>query len=504
MSMDARPDALPRYSDASYHRLDEEIAALVLRGATHEEQVGFIKDVFVERNRAIRNSDFKLFNPNSVEEDYLLPRKDLLRFVVENWVRHIFLTSLSPRQAKSVLLFGLGRLFSTYNDLGAQYSTDVDFNVITKRGLPASELADLRRRMERLRCDLLEHFGIVVELHPDYTVLSEKTVVDRFEQADERSRLEHSLFYKSNAASIRILHDQPEVRENVFSRISRLSDAYLFEHFIGLSGSKTTFFKLRSGQPLEIGLDSPGESARVKSVIGSTSFDLYCRRLFPQKYQVSPPEWHFSMKYWVNRVYDYVCAMRNLGYGLERIGFKPTGPKGEPDSDYLYLRNAHKLMLYLQELAQNTLNAYSYGTDVGYMSRNRFLRFIEIDGDKFQADFTEMVLSGELIPPSRSQIYLALQNKIRVKARDRFLEGPLEGLKAFPPGFRYESTHKDSNRYRICVPYSWADLGYYAFSAITERIARIVETRLLPALPAFGMPEKTLALYSQENHDIIK
>jgi hypothetical protein len=486
---------LPEYADSSYHQLDQEIAALVSRGASRKEQIAFIKRIFVERNRAIRNVDFRLFNPKSVEQDYLLPRKDLHRFVVENWVKHIFLKSLSPKQTQSVFMFGLGRLFSTYNDLGAQHSTDVDFNLIASSDLPSRELAALRSKIEDLRGDLLDHFGIVVELHPDYTVLTEKTIMDRFEQENDHSRLEHRLFYKSNEASIRVLHDQAEIRENVFSQIRGMADAYLFEHFIGLGGAKATFFKLRSGLPLEIGLDSPGESARVKSVIGSKAFDLYCRRLFPQRLFISPPEWHFSMKFWVNRVYDYVCAMRNLGYGLEKIGFRPDTAKGKLDPDFQYLRNAHKLMLHLQELAQNTLNAYSYQTDSSYMSRTRFLRFIEIAGDKFHADFNEIVIAGELIPPSRKQYYIDLQAKIRSKARDRFMEGPIEDLKAFPPGFHYESTHKDSNRYRICVPYSWADLGYFAFSVIAERIARIVESRLLPALPGLGMPKGTLKLY---------
>jgi hypothetical protein len=389
-------------------------------------------------------------------------------------------------------MFGLGRLFSAYNDLGAQHSTDVDFNLIAGSELHARELSTLRAGMDSLRAELLEHFGILVELHPDYTVLSESAVLERLEREDEKSRFEYLLFYKSNEASIRILHDQPRIRESVFSKIRGMPDACLFEHFIGLRGSKSTFFKLRSGHPLEIGLDSPGESARVKSVIGSKTFDLHCRRLYPQKLFISPPEWHFSMKYWVNRVYDYVCAMRNLGYGLDRIGFRG----GRADPDYEYLRNAHKLMLHLQELAQDTLNAYSYHTDASYMSRARFLRFIEIAGDKFHADFNQMVISGGMVPPSRKQSYLALQNNIRAKARNRFLEGPLEGLKAFPPGFRYEAVHRDSNRYRICVPYTWADLGYFAFTAIAERMAKIVDARLLPALPGLGMPKSELKLYS--------
>jgi hypothetical protein len=232
-------------------------------------------------------------------------------------------------------------------------------------------------------------------------------------------------------------------------------------------------------------------------VIGSAVFDLYSRRLFPQNLLVSPPEWHFSMKYYVNRVYDYVCAMRNLGYALESIGFRDKGGEGGGEADYRYLRNAHKLMLHLQEITRGTMGAYTENVDSSYISRARFLRFIEIGGDRFHADFTAMVVKGELIPPSRAKRYLALEAKIKSRARDRFMEGPLGELKSFPPGFRYESIHKDKDRYRVCVPYSWADPGYYAFSAIAERVAAIVEERLLPALPALGLPERIVELYRE-------
>lgn len=484
------------YRDSAFLSLDGKMAELAAGGAPRAERIAFIEGVFVERNRAIKNVDFRLLDPRSVADDYLFPRKDLHRFVVENWVRHIFLDSLSARQSESILMFGVGRLFSAYNDLGAQHSTDVDFNVIARSGLPARELSSLRAKMENLRQELLERFGIVVELHPDYTVLAEKRVLERFDDSDARARMEHSLFYKSNAASLRVLRDNPGLRESVFSKVDALPDAYLFEHFLGFLGAKSTFIKLRSGAPLEIGLDGSEETAKIRTVIGSKAYDLHCRRLYPQRLYVSPPEWHFSMKFQVNRVYDYVCAMRNLGYGLKEIGFASNETEKEPDPDYLYLRNAHKLMLHLQEIAQDTLNAYSHNVDASYMSRSRFIGFEELAGDKFRADFDEMVLTGELVPPSRKQKYLALKSKIRAKARDRFMEGPIEDLRAFPPEFRYESTHKDVNGYRICVPYSWADLGYFAFSAISERIALIVENRLLAALPALGMPEEVLCLYS--------
>jgi hypothetical protein len=375
-------------------------------------------------------------------------------------------------------------------------------NIITARGVSISDLAALKSGMARLRADILEHFGIVVELHPDFSILGEQAVLARLEHPDERIRLGHCLFYKSNERSVRILRDHPDIREKVFSRVRGLPDAFLFEHFLGFSsGAKATFAKIRAGEPLTVGLDGSGETGQARTVIGSRIFGQYCRRLFPPRLLISPPEWHFSMKYFVNRVYDYVCAMRNLGYPLASLGFDSTEAADGSDPDYLYLRNAHKLMLHLQELSLNLLGAYGAELDTSHMSRARFLRLVEVDGEKFRADFGSMVVSGELIPPSFAQRYKALEEKIKAKARDRFMEGPLEDLKAFPPGFRYESTHKDKNGYRINVPYSWADLGFFAFSAIAERMARIVEERLMPALPALGMPPETMARYAGEKAD---
>jgi hypothetical protein len=492
---------LPRssYSDGSFNDLEKGLSELASGGASRSERANYIKRVFLERDRAILKGAKGGLDPTSVADTYLLPRMDLSRFVVENWIRHIFLVDLKPRLSQSIFMFGLGRLFSAYNDLGVQDSTDVDLNIIIQRGVPIADIAALKAQTERLRSEILEHFGIVVELHPDFSVLGEQAVLARLEHPDERLRFAHGLFYKSNERSIHILHDHPEIRERVFSRARGLPDACLFEHFLGLTGgAKSSFARIRSGEPLEIGQESLVGVERVRTVIGSSTFDLYCRRLFPQNLLVSPPEWHFSMKYYVNRVYDYVCAMRNLGYPLERIGFGAAGGDGGGDPDFRYLRNAHKLMLHLQELTRGTIGAYTENVDSSYISRSRFLRFIEIGGDGFHADFNAMVVKGELIPPSRAKRYQALEAKIKAKARDRFMEGPLAELKSFPPGFRYESTSKDKDRYRVCVPYSWADPGYYAFSAIAERLAAIVEEKLLPALPALGLPEKIVALYREK------
>jgi hypothetical protein len=452
-----------------------------------------LRQVFTERNRAIRNVDYRKLDPGSVADDYLLPRKDLHHFVVENWIKLIFIPALSERARESILMFGLGRLFSGYNDLGAQHSTDVDFNIIAEDGLSKRDYDSLSSALSRLRADLYDSFGISLELHPDYSLLRESCVAQRLSGGKAADRMACAFFYKANERSIRVIHDKEDLRERVFSRVRHLPDAYLFEHFLGLGGAGTTFAMLRSGAPLTIGPDNPGPSVRVKTVIGSRAYDLYCRRLFPKRLHISPPQWHFSMKYWVNRVYDYVCAMRNSGHTLSRIGL---GGKAA-EQDYLYLRNAHKLMLHLQELSQSLLDAYSARVDSSYISRDRFTRFVELAGDRFREDFDAMVLEGCLIPPSQGPRYRSLQAKIKARSRDRFMEGPLEGLEDFPPGFRYESTHKDANGYRIYVPYSWADSGYLVFSSIAERIARIVETRLIPALPGLGMPPEAMARYGE-------
>jgi hypothetical protein len=481
------------YHDAGYVKLEKELETLAAEGAAPAERARFIEAVYIECNRAIRNADFLSLDPSQVAAKYLLPRRDLHLFAVRNWVKHIFLEGLGKKLSDSIFMFGLGRLFSAYNDMGAQHSTDVDLNIVTARGVPIPDLAAIKNGLLRLRSDLLERFGILVELHPDFSVLGEQAVLARLEHPDERVRFGHCLFYKSNERSIHVLHDYPEIREKIFSRVRGLPDAYLFEHFLGLrGGGKSSFYKLRCGEPLYIGQDGTGDAAQVRTVIGSRAYDLFCRRLFPPRLFVSPPEWCFSMKYFVNRCYDYVCAMRNLGHGLGSIGF---GPEGEKDADYLYLRSAHKLMLYLQELAQNLLGAYTAKVDASYMSRKRFMGFIELAGDKFRADFGKMALQGDLIPASQARRYRELEAKIAAKARDRFMEGPISDLKCFPPGFRYESTHKGKDGYRINVPYSWGDLGYFAFSYIAERMAAIVERRLLPALPGLGMPVQELSRY---------
>jgi hypothetical protein len=477
---------------AAERRLEE----LESSGACAAQLERFLVEVFVARNRSIRNIDFRRLDPSTVVEDYLIPRRDLYHFVVVQWVRRIFLPSLKPKVAEGLLIFGLGRLFSTYNDMGVQHCTDVDLNVIARDGMSAGDFSYLNERIAELKATLHERFGVNLELDPAFTVLRAKDVAARLCHDDEEIREANLRFYKSNERSIRVIVDHEGIRRRVFSLVDAEPDCRLFENFLGLECGKQSYAKLRFGRERLRIVAEGGNPVAAAAVIGSKSFDDYCRRLYPRKAFLSPPDWVFSMKYFVNRVYDYVSAMSNLGHSLEAIGFDRKEPKLGMDADYRYLRNAHKLMLYLQEMITLTMRTFSAGNDYSYISRARFLRFMELGGDKFKRDFDDMVVKGDLLFQSGEGKYRALKHKIEAKARDRYLTGKAAELALFPPDFRYDVVHLDSHEYKICVPYSWGDLGYFVFSAIASRIAGIVEGRLLPRLPAFGASEEAIGRYA--------
>lgn len=474
-------------------RLDELAAA----GASPAELERFLVAVFTERNRSIRNADFQRLDPRTVADDYLKPRAELYRFTIVRWIRLIFLPGLKPRVADELFMFGLGRLFSSYNDMGCQHCTDVDLNIVAADRLGKTDMDYLAASLDGLKRRMHELFGIVLEIDPAYTILKAKDVAARLAHEDDEVREANARFYKSNERSISVIKDQPEIREGLFSLVRGEPDGRIFENFLGLKGARPSYAKLRAGlESLPI-IAEGGERALAGAVIGSKPFEAYCRRALPPGRLLSPPDWVFSMKYFVNRVYDYVGAMRCKGYSLEAIGFDAPQAELGMDPDYRFLRNAHKLMLYLQELITIVMGSYGGAKcDYGYISRSRFLRFMEINGDKFRSDFEGMILGGDLLLQSEKKDYQALSRKVAAKSGDRFLELDRAALSRLPAGFAYETVHRDDYCARIRVPYSWGDLGFFAFSRIASRIGRIVDSRLLPRLPAFGMTSEDYSLYA--------
>jgi hypothetical protein len=481
------PSAAAGAGLAAAQRAFDELAE---SGAPPAELERFIAEVFVERNRTIRDADFRLLNPATVADDYLRPRRDLYCFAVVNWMRRIFIPSLKPRVAEAMLVFGLGRLFSAYNDMGVQDCTDADINVVVDDGLGSADRAYLAQRLKELKRELYDRFAIVLDLDPSYTLLRAKEVVARLRSRDAAERSSALRFYKSNERSIAVIKDHEALRELVFSIARAEPDSRLFENFLGLRGG-ASYASLRSGAETLPVLVEGGERVQVGTLIGSRPFELYCRRLFPRDKFLSPPDWTFSMKYFVNRVYDYAGAMRGIGRTLEEIGFDRPDRRLGGDPDYLYLRNAHKLMLYLQELITTGIGSYNDAMcDYTYVSRARFMRLMEIHADKFRRDFDEMVSGGGLLSAGAKKRYDALRQKIRSRSRDRFLEMSVQERARLPAGFKCETVYRDARKCRICVPYSWGDLGYFVFSSIASRMAKIVDERLAPRLPSLGMAEE--------------
>lgn len=479
----SRPALPPSIGLADVQR---KLDALFESGAGAERIERYIVDEFVERNRSIRNEDFRRLDPATVADDFLRPRRDLYCFAVINWIRKIFLPSLRGRIAEGMLVFGLGRLFSAYNDMGVQDGTDADINVVVADSLSAADRSYLEKRLKELKRELYDRFAIILDFNPAYTLLRARDIADRMRSRDAEARISAIRFYKSNEKSIVLIKDHEELREAVFSRVRAEPDSRLFENFLGLREG-VSYAKLRSGaEELPVLLDGGGR-ALVGTLIGSKPFELHCRRLYPRDEFVSPPDWVFSMKYFVNRVYDYVGAMRGIGRSLEEIGFvAPRG--GALDPDYLYLRNAHKLMLYLQELVTLAVGSYNDAAcDYTYISRGRFMRFMEIHAEKFSRDFDGMVVKGGLVSAGAKKRYDMLRQKIKSKQRDRFLELSVKERARLPKEFACETVYRDATKCRICVPYSWGDLGYFVFSSIASRIGSIVDEKLVPRLPYLGM-----------------
>jgi hypothetical protein len=490
----ARPSTRTyRYSDPRFLELQEKLEGIA-SASTAEVGEGaverFIHDVHVEKNRAIRNQDFSLLAPATVAEDYLLPRRDLVFFIVENWLRYVFLPSLSPLTLEGLFVFGIGRLFSSYNDTGVQRSTDVDINFVVRDDLPTPSRTELLRQLRALRKTLLERFRINLELDTSFSVLSVGEIRARMGSKDAATKLRSLLFYKGNAESLHVIKDEESLREAVFAQLRELPDAFLFENFLGLANPGTSYMKVLSGRTrLPILVDGSCERVEVETAIGMRSFAQQWRRFFSPSLHIAPPEWHFSMKYCVNRVYDYVCAMQNLGYGLEEIGFTDLSSGQGVDPDYRFLKNAHRMMLYFQELEELVMGSFSTETDCSYVSRSRFMRFMEIDGEKFKRDFSDMAIKGDLLYASEKTVFRSLKRKIEAKARDRYASGKVAMLRRLPAGFECETVFKDKTDFKIRVPYTWSDLGYFVFDAVASRIDRIVMGKIVPTLPGLGMPE---------------
>ena len=225
--------------------------------------------------------------------------------------------------------------------MGVQHCTDVDINIVAGDALAKADLEYLSVSLEDLKRRLYELFGIVLEVDPSFTILKEKEIAARLAHPDEELRGAASRFYKSNEKSISVIRDEPRIREALFSRVRAEPDASIFDNFLGFKGKKPSYAKLRLlTEKLPIAAEG-GEKVLASAVIGRCPSRPTAAARFRRAIS-SRPRPVFSMKYFVNRVYDYVGAMRCQGYSLEEIGFdEPEAALGaDPTTDFSRTRTS--------------------------------------------------------------------------------------------------------------------------------------------------------------------
>lgn len=318
---------------------------------------------------------------------------ELYFFIIKNYVEKIFLPSLTNEIRANMYLFAFGRLFSKYNDIGVQTCTDFDFNIILDDPV-IQEKTVILKNLRTMQEALWHKFKIEAEINDDFTVMSFTDLKNRIGVKDDKS-LKYLLFYKSIEDNYYVFNDNRKIREYIDTSTKKIPDLFLFEQYLGfLSSNKNSFFRIKRGDPMEIIPDNEDTPRTVHNVIGSQTFRRRLKVGNLLTLNSVPEEWYFSMKYMVNRVYDYVCAMRAKGYSLKDIGCE--------DHDYQYIRNANLIMLIFQELKFERLATERFGVhhshyDFSYISGKRIHFFSSINPISFNTAIKSIIYDLKIV-----------------------------------------------------------------------------------------------------------
>ncbi len=475
--------AVPHYHCALYRSCQEKLDGAIARGMDAGRIEAFLIELYVEEAKRINTGDIGKVTIATIEDKILKPRQDLYRFVLCNWIRHLFIPSIDEDVAERLLVFGIGRIFSAYSGIGVQYCTDADLNFVLPDDVPKSRVTELANRVKALQQRMWDLFAIIVEVDASFTVLRARDVAARLANRDPETRMAATLFYKGNEKSLHVISDNEELRSGLFAPVREWPDSLLFENFIGNNPAKPTYQRLRRNEvELFVVSDDTQEKEPARALIGTERFNHECRLLAAVHPELSPPKWCFSMKYTVNRVFDYVSAMENAGYSLAEIGF--TGPR---DCDFQFLSQAHRLMLFLQELIHVKLDTFNRMSDYSYISAERFEGFMGPPKGSFRSDFEKMVLSPNFLYASQRKRYLSHKAAVHDKAEIVLSVGPDEMDWLYERhGISFRHLDKGSGRTPIAIPYTWAGLGFFVFSAVESRLANIVDEKLARAAAALG------------------
>lgn len=478
----------PVYHGDFFRTCQEKLDNAVARGMPREKLEAFFIGMYTDQAKSINTADIQQVSIKTLESNILKPRQDLYVFILYNWIRYLFIPTIDEELQDRMLIFGVGRIFSAYSNIGVQYCTDADLNFVLDDSVTDEQEMKCIQAVSDLKQQIWDLFTIIVELNPSFTVLRLSEIRQRLAHPDSEIRLSAVLFYKGNSHSLFVMHDNREIFEAIFEEVKSFPDKFIFENFLGANPAKPGYTRLKNDEvPLFIVSDATLEPERARHVIGSRSFVQQARKLAGVHPDLFPQRWIFSMKFTVNRAYDYVSAMINAGYSLKEIGF--TGAR---DPDYVFLCQAHRLMLFLQELIHIKLDSYTNLCDYSYISAERFAGFMDPPKGLFRRDFDTMVLSPNFLLASQRQRYSFYQKAIHQKEEIdlSITETQLDRLsKQF--GLQFRHLDKGSGKNPVAVPYTWEGLGFFVFSALENRLAGIISKKLAPAIrSSWGANEK--------------
>jgi hypothetical protein len=469
----------PVYHGDFFRSCQERLDAAVERGITREKLEAFFIGLYTDQAKTINTADIQQVSMATLESGILKPRQDLYVFILYNWIRFLFLPSIDEAVRERLLIFGVGRIFSAYSNIGVQYCTDADLNFVLDDSVPAAAEKRLIRAVAELKQTIWDLFTIIVEVNSSFTVLRIRDIRARLAHRNRKTRLGASLFYKGNSGSLFIIHNNSDIHTAILDEVSPLPDHLIFENFLGSNPAKPGYLRLKNDEvPLSIISDATLESEPAGSLIGSRSFLQACRQRAGIHPDLFPQQWIFSMKYSINRAYDYVSAMVHAGYSLREIGFT-----GSRDPDYVFLGQAHRLMLFLQELIHIKLDSYTNLCDYSYISADRFAGFMDPPKGFFRRDFDAMVLSPHFLLASQRQRYSFYAKSIHDKKEIilSITNTQMEPLVA-NFGLRFRHLDNGSGKNPVAVPYTWEGLGFFVFSALESRLSSIVNRKLAPAI----------------------
>ncbi|MDR1452408.1 MAG: hypothetical protein LBJ25_00325 [Candidatus Margulisbacteria bacterium] len=411
-------DAMYALETADYQsRLNAERADFqtAIQGKNHDEKLEILKNKYTTFNNEMADLQNITYDEPQIK---LLHTKLLKEFVIKTYVEDIMLPELFAKHEgleDSMFMFGFGRLLSEYNKLGASTSSDMDSNVIvgsvadfdiSNAVVCDEKYVDAMTKAIELAQKELAQCDIELENNPEFTVRSFEDFEDaimlngRESPAEARQKQLNTQFYLSIQNEYYTFYaptktnEHGETIEGTFlSRIETARDLSdqdpvraIFDETLNVSGKYSIEIihgkTIMSNRGLPIDKDINGNDIRVSEVIGSG--------------KERQDNWYFSMKYTVNRFYDFLPKVNSYNdkHPKDKISLADIGLTYE---DELFIKNMNHLMQALQNYAAELHPAhcdYLSAADFQELYENqekypRFQREFKIIRNKFNHPFKE-------------------------------------------------------------------------------------------------------------------